>query len=752
MFISVCHAILLDAVRATVSIDPCGELCIWDGPSMCTEGSVTDANGGCTNYYETPDGDRCYSITSSEGCSGNTPLTALKAGEIVSGLRDPHLMVDIGFGFPFNIESPRLRNRSRHRANVQHTSTGEPSNIETGYLNEEPHTEVHPLAPLSHMGVYFSTLNDEAGYPVEIPSTCWRRCVEFILKPISSFIELCCPGLSFGQYQLLMGEHAKSLGVAIDIIVTNPDIVFSNGELLRAALNALASYQFVDSDLHWSSWEGPLLMSFVKSQEFRTYTMRREVLKVMLMLLSDLALRSGGDRDERLHASMSEVCDTYKDEIHEMMRKDFETERKPDQVPRNSNQLRFIIEHTPFADFNLACNIFDGYPVLKQIIFAHRFQRELWVDQPRPYSTEFFIKRQSILADSFIKLYTGSSSYMKQGLSITFIGEPGIDGGGLLREWLGEVAKSIFNSSEAFFLPVPADRNTFAVNPEKGLKESAEALDLEYSGIGKIIALSLIYRIPLRVKLASGLWSMILERGLSMNDLEYDDPAMFSSLKKILDTDLDSSDGKQLVFGLTMSLTESIDGYMRTVPLCRNGEDIPVSERNKEAYVRAILSRKYLGSVKVQTHSLVRGFHALIPARMLRALMSPAELNQMLEGEPIVNVEALISKITIGSGYHSKSPQLIWLYEILRDSSVFTQERIRNLLQFVTGDGSVPIGGFTTSAFRVSKDNLVNPDIRLPTSRTCFSRLDLPEYSTKDILKEKLVRAIESKSGFELKL
>jgi len=43
----------------------------------------------------------------------------------------------------------------------------------------------------------------------------------------------------------------------------------------------------------------------------------------------------------------------------------------------------------------------------------------------------------------------------------------------------------------------------------------------------------------------------------------------------------------------------------------------------------------------------------------------------------------------------------------------------------------------------------VNDTHSLPTSHTCFNQLDLPEYKSKEILREKLFLAItEGKEGF----
>jgi len=38
--------------------------------------------------------------------------------------------------------------------------------------------------------------------------------------------------------------------------------------------------------------------------------------------------------------------------------------------------------------------------------------------------------------------------------------------------------------------------------------------------------------------------------------------------------------------------------------------------------------------------------------------------------------------------------------------------------------------------------------MRLPQGHTCFNQLDLPEYPTKEVLRERLMWAIQETSGF----
>lgn len=54
--------------------------------------------------------------------------------------------------------------------------------------------------------------------------------------------------------------------------------------------------------------------------------------------------------------------------------------------------------------------------------------------------------------------------------------------------------------------------------------------------------------------------------------------------------------------------------------------------------------------------------------------------------------------------------------------------------------------------FRISSSKSKNSTakLRLPTASTCFNLLKLPNYPTKQVLREKLKQAIANNTGFEL--
>lgn len=85
-----------------------------------------------------------------------------------------------------------------------------------------------------------------------------------------------------------------------------------------------------------------------------------------------------------------------------------------------------------------------------------------------------------------------------------------------------------------------------------------------------------------------------------------------------------------------------------------------------------------------------------------------------------------------------------------------TPEQQELFIAFVTGSAKLPIGGFSklTPNFSVSERYVFegkSPNNDLPTARTCSNMLNLPPYTTKEILKDRLLLAItEGQGHFDL--
>lgn len=65
----------------------------------------------------------------------------------------------------------------------------------------------------------------------------------------------------------------------------------------------------------------------------------------------------------------------------------------------------------------------------------------------------------------------------------------------------------------------------------------------------------------------------------------------------------------------------------------------------------------------------------------------------------------------------------------------------------IIGSFNVPFGGFKNFSLKIEK--IPQNKESLPVAHTCFNQLDLPEYESKEIMKEKIFIALtEGSKGF----
>lgn len=112
-----------------------------------------------------------------------------------------------------------------------------------------------------------------------------------------------------------------------------------------------------------------------------------------------------------------------------------------------------------------------------------------------------------------------------------------------------------------------------------------------------------------------------------------------------------------------------------------------------------------------------------------------------------------INKIIFSWFFSLLSRAVKYLFEIL---SSFDSEQQRLFLQFVTGSPRLPVGGFRSlnpplTIVRKTFESTENPDDFLPSVMTCVNYLKLPDYSTIEIMREKLlIAAREGQQSFHL--
>ena len=131
----------------------------------------------------------------------------------------------------------------------------------------------------------------------------------------------------------------------------------------------------------------------------------------------------------------------------------------------------------------------------------------------------------------------------------------------------------------------------------------------------------------------------------------------------------------------------------------------------------------------------------LLPCDAL-AVLSAAECEALLAGSSDVDVAALRAAAVYERGASAQDAHVRWLWEVLAEAR--PEDRVA-FLRFVTARSRLPPGAALGAPFKIAGPSGAaeqQPDRFLPQSQTCFNVLLLPRYSSKRVLRERLLLSV----------
>ncbi|XP_069807303.1 E3 ubiquitin-protein ligase HECTD1 isoform X4 [Dendropsophus ebraccatus] len=184
------------------------------------------------------------------------------------------------------------------------------------------------------------------------------------------------------------------------------------------------------------------------------------------------------------------------------------------------------------------------------------------------------------------------------------------------------------------------------------------------------------------------------------------------------------------------------------VDLKPNGEDEMVTIDNAEEYVDLMFDYCMQTGVQKQMEAFRSGFNKVFPMEKLGSF-SPEEVQMILCGNqsPSWSAEDIINYTEPKLGYTRESPGFLRFVRVLCGMS--SDER-KAFLQFTTGCSTLPPGGLANLHPRLTVVRKVDAtDASYPSVNTCVHYLKLPEYSSEEIMRDRLLAATMEK-GFHL--
>ena len=348
------------------------------------------------------------------------------------------------------------------------------------------------------------------------------------------------------------------------------------------------------------------------------------------------------------------------------------------------------------------------------------------------YSLTLNIHRDQLIEDTLNQL-SNRPDELQNELKIKFIGEQGVDQGGVRKEFFILVIRQIFDPNYGMFKYNEKTRlywfNHYSFEPK-----------IKYELIGTIFGLAIYNNTILDVKLPICIYKKLLGIKPSFEDLKECDNELYNNLNYIL-----TQDNPNLEQDLDTNFTVIDDkfGEKITIHLKPEGDKIMINNNNKFEYVELYLDWYFNKSIEEYFTSFERGFYKVFDKKLTK-ILTPEELELIICGTQFLDFYEL-QKACKYEEFEKNSETIKFFWEILFD---FNEEEKKKFLSFVTGCDRAPIDGLGSLTITVTNGG---SDLnQLPTAHTCFNNLILPDYKDKQKMKKSLLTAINYSEGFGL--
>lgn len=322
---------------------------------------------------------------------------------------------------------------------------------------------------------------------------------------------------------------------------------------------------------------------------------------------------------------------------------------------------------------------------------------------------------------------------------------------------------------------VRSSRGLFPAPMRASASDNAVQLRLRlFNTLGRLCGRALLdsRRLDLPLSPAALRWILGQAEQLGLADMEDVDPHLAQSLRKLAelgmrrraigrDAGLTAEERACAVQALRLDgqrvedlcLDFSLPGYP-DYELVEGGRGRTVTVETVDEYVQLVVEHTLRIGVRRQFDALLSGLSMALDPSALQ-IFSPDELNLLICGVPYEpwTVRLLAEVCKPDHGYSSGSRVIADLFALL---SEFDPAQQRRFLKFVTGSPTLPVGGLAMlrppmTIVRKPADPPLTADDYLPSVMTCANYLKLPEYSSCEVLRARLLRAMdEGQESFHL--
>ncbi|XP_028264081.1 probable E3 ubiquitin-protein ligase HERC3 isoform X2 [Parambassis ranga] len=398
------------------------------------------------------------------------------------------------------------------------------------------------------------------------------------------------------------------------------------------------------------------------------------------------------------------------------------------------NDLPLIIGSFTFVmDLNSKKWVFDTLTAWTQDEHQESKMVYMWPNWcPQPDYFKLSLRRASLLEDTFSQLAAAPQSTLKKPLVVYFDEDPKITNV-YMKDFFHHLFHELVSAeSELFMLN---DSQTLAWFPSR---ETTEEDRLKYRLFGVLCGLALYNMSIIHLPFPLVLFKKLLNEEPTLEDMMEFSPRDGQSLQCILDYEDDVIDNLYIDF--------LMDWNGKKVDLDPENPGKPLTSQNKKEFVDAFINHAFNTSVQRVFQEFQRGFFQVCE-RDLVLLFRPKELQGLLVGQNVYDWAKLKQNTLYDGYYHPGHPTIRMFWEVFDE---LTEDQRKDFLWFLTGFRMVPIFGMgqIQMKVRVKQIHTGSYDQHFPESLTCHFILDLPQYSNKEIMRDRLTEALIPERGF----
>eukprot|EP00415_Alexandrium_ostenfeldii_P001125 UN1125 len=255
--------------------------------------------------------------------------------------------------------------------------------------------------------------------------------------------------------------------------------------------------------------------------------------------------------------------------------------------------------------------------------------------------------------------------------------------------------------------------------------------------LGRLMGLCLLRGDILPLNLPSSFWKCLQGEDVGLEDLEAIDIAAANSVRMLRQPALLGIDADSFhdTFPDLRYVVEDSANQRRE--LMEGGADRPVTFQDAPRYADLMLATRLVESERQLV--VVRNGLREVALMSSWALWPWQSLEERVVGVTHIDI-ALLRKKTVYEGYDREHVIVQRFWESMGS---FTQDDLRSFLHFVWGRSRLPPEASDKwgAGFKISRASRTD---MLPLAHTCFFQLELPEYDTLEIMKERLLFAINN--------